>query len=179
MWNVHYPGRLMEFHLSAEVRAGADQALRRVIEVSQATEFEAQTNLRTMHELLEANATSIATEKLLFGEPQTTDLACPLGVFEETGPYEWSLFVAGQAVAHGGLLRHYNPPYVDVFMEVDGNFRQQGLGSYLVQELKKRAWDFGLSPAARSDPENRPSHQTLKKAGFREVGQLRVGRIQR
>lgn len=52
---------------------------------------------------------------------------------------EWGLEVAGQVVATGGLMLHYNPPYGDIYMEVAAPYQRRGYGSFLVQELKRSA----------------------------------------
>jgi GNAT superfamily N-acetyltransferase len=51
-------------------------------------------------------------------------------------------------------------------MEVTEPFRQRGLGSWLVQELKQQAHELGAVPCARCNPANTPSRRTLLKAGF-------------
>ena len=45
-------------------------------------------------------------------------------------------------------------------------FRRRGLGAYLVQELKRVAYELGSVPAARCSPKNVASRRTLQKAGF-------------
>ena len=80
--------------------------------------------------------------------------------------------VAGEAVATGGALHHYNPPYADLFMEVSEAHRRHGHGSYLVQELKRICYESGNKPAARCDASNLASRATLQKAGFLPCGRL-------
>jgi GNAT superfamily N-acetyltransferase len=63
-------------------------------------------------------------------------------------------------------LCHYNPPYGDIFMEVDERFRNRGFGSYLVQEVKRVCYESGKRPAARCDVTNEASRRTLQKAGL-------------
>ena len=67
-------------------------------------------------------------------------MPCPRGALksaQDKPNEEWVVECDGHIVASGGLLFHDNPPYGDVFMEVEERYRQQGFGSYLVQELKR------------------------------------------
>src|SRR6266446_1300495 len=57
--------------------------------------------------------------------------------------------VGGAVAAKGGILFHYNRPYGDIYMEVAEAYRRRGLGSYLVQELKRICYEQGNIPAAR------------------------------
>ena len=78
-------------------------------------------------------------------------------------------------MATGGFLTHYNPPFADLFMEVEQSHRRKGAGGYLVQELTKECYLGGRVPAARCNLENQPSRATLTKAGFRDCGFMLVG----
>jgi RimJ/RimL family protein N-acetyltransferase len=42
----------------------------------------------------------------------------------------------------------------------------QGLGSFLVQELKRVCYELGAVPGARCNPDNVASRRTLQRAGF-------------
>lgn len=57
--------------------------------------------------------------------------------FSDEGVGEWMIESAGEIVATGGILFHYNPPYGDIYMEVAEPHRRLGCGSYLVQEPKR------------------------------------------
>ena len=83
----------------------------------------------------------------------------------------------GVAVATGGALFHYNPPYADLFMEVDEPYRRRGFGSYLVQELKRVCYEMGKKPAARCNAGNVASRQTLQKAGLLPCGRILLGEV--
>ena len=61
----------------------------------------------------------------------------------------------GAIVATGGIATHYNPPYGDLFMEVDEPHRRRGYGSYLIQELKRACYEMGRVPAARCNVDER------------------------
>jgi GNAT superfamily N-acetyltransferase len=187
--NKYPQGRLMEFYTLPALRAFALPMCREVLAFSQATQMEAQTNIRLMLLLLYDCATNITAENVLFEDAFTTQLVCPDGLFRRTTPEDvvfshqlepagdWLLEVKGAVVATGGFLSHYNPPYGDVYMEVAEKARRQGYGSYLVQELKRICYEAGKKPAARCDPSNIASRRTLEKAGFLPCGRLLVGEV--
>ncbi|MEL7123389.1 MAG: GNAT family N-acetyltransferase [Bacteroidota bacterium] len=83
----------------------------------------------------------------------------------------------GQVVADGGYLTHYNPPFVDLFMEVQENHRLKGIGSFLLQEIKKECYRLGKIPAARCSINNEASKATLLKAGFSIAGFVIQGKL--
>src|SRR5437016_12521879 len=85
--------------------------------------------------------------------------------------------VGGTLAAKGGILFHYNRPYGDIYMEVAEPFRRRGVGSYLVQELKRVCYEQGNIPSARCNPKNIASRKTLQKAGFIPCGHILTGSI--
>jgi len=87
------------------------------------------------------------------------------------------LDVGGSIAAWGGVLFHYNPPYGDVYMQVDEAHRRKGYGSYLVQELKRVCYEGGHRPAARCNPDNIASRLTLQRAGFGVCGRMLAGKL--
>lgn len=181
--NKHDLGRLMEFYTLPQVRSRAQTLFRELLAVSQATSMEAQTNMPLMLTILYDCANDITAESILFADACVTNLACPDGVFRRTRPDDaiqegdWSVEADGTIVAWGGFLCHYNPPYGDVFMGVAESARRQGLGSYLVQEVKRVCYEAGKKPAARCNPTNVASRKTLQKAGFLPCGRLLVGNV--
>jgi GNAT superfamily N-acetyltransferase len=62
-------------------------------------------------------------------------------------------------------------------MEVDEAHRRKGLGSYLVQELKRIAREGGHTPAARCNSDNIPSRLALERAGMLPCARILRGRI--
>jgi GNAT superfamily N-acetyltransferase len=62
-------------------------------------------------------------------------------------------------------------------MEINAEYRRRGLGTYLVQELKRIAYEMGGIPAARCAPDNIPSRKTLQKAGLVPFAHIVVGKI--
>jgi GNAT superfamily N-acetyltransferase len=91
------------------------------------------------------------------------------------GVGDWLIEHNGAIVATGGIATHYNPPYGDLFMEVDERFRRRGYGSYLIQELKRTCYETGLVPAARCNVANLASRATLQKAGLLPCARLLSG----
>jgi RimJ/RimL family protein N-acetyltransferase len=62
-------------------------------------------------------------------------------------------------------------------MEVGEPFRQRGLGSFLVQELKRVCYEGGHVPAARCNTGNVASRRTLQKAGLVPCGHILTGAV--
>ncbi|MGH7970360.1 MAG: GNAT family N-acetyltransferase, partial [Limisphaerales bacterium] len=80
-------------------------------------------------------------------------------------------------VGKGGILFHYNRPYGDIYMEINEGFRKRGLGSFLVQELKRECYAVGAVPCARCNPSNLASRRTLLRAGFVPCAHILNGSI--
>lgn len=96
---------------------------------------------------------------------------------ERAGNCDWVLELNGAEVGKGAMLFHYNPPYADISMEIHEPFRRRGLGSYLVQELKRCARELGAISAARTNHDNFASQRTLAKAGMISVGKIVTGQL--
>lgn len=79
---------------------------------------------------------------------------------------DYAIELNDKVVATGGYLTHYNPPFVDLFMEVDEPFRRRGIGSFLIHQLIRECVLKGLSPAARCRPDNTASRACLLRAGM-------------
>ena len=192
IWNQYHEGRLMEFHTLPEARSSAENMFRELLDSSQANAIEAQTNMPLMLAALMDNAKNIREEAILFEDQFNTDLVCPGAAFrratsKDAGtifPHQhepvgdWVIERDGAVVATGGYLTHRsNPPYADLFFEVVGHARRQGIGSFLVQELKRLCNKEGLKPTARCDPSNEASLKMLEKAGLAPVASLMVGEV--
>jgi len=80
-----------------------------------------------------------------------------------------------EVAATGGFLVHYNMPFADLYMEVQEAYRRKGLGSFLIQELKRECYLTGRVPAARCNIENIASKGTLLNAGFKIAGFMLFG----
>jgi GNAT superfamily N-acetyltransferase len=171
---------VFEFYVLPESRSRAFDLFEALIAASDARFFEVQTNdvLPTIMALTYGR--DIATEKIVFHDKLTT-AHLPNGAIlrrvtseeeiricleRRQGGGEWFLELDGAIAAKGGILFHYNRPYGDLYMEVAEPFRRRGLGSYLVQELKRLCYELGAVPCARCNPTNTASRRTLQKAGF-------------
>jgi GNAT superfamily N-acetyltransferase len=180
-----------EFYVVPEQRSRVFDLFRSFLTTSGATTIQAQTNDALLSVMLHTWGCSITSEKIVF-EDKLTAVHAPVGVTfrrvnrddaartvknlrEPDG--EWALEVDGAIVATGGILFHYNRPYADIYMEVAEPFRRRGLGSYLVQELKKVCYELGSVPCARCDTTNIASRKTLQKAGFVPCAHILSGTV--
>lgn len=182
---------LLDFHLLPEHRTRAFELFETLVAASGAKFIEAQTNCGIAATLAHTYGRGLVSEKILFRDGQTTTLPANEAVLRQStldeeiranierrqGGGEWRLEWNGKLVGSGGILFHYNRPYGDIYMDVAEAHRRRGLGSYLVQELKRRCYELGAVPAARCNPDNIASRQTLQKAGFVPCGQILVGPI--
>lgn len=189
--NKYDKGHLTEFYALPPMRSQALPLFRELLTVSRATHIAAQTNIPLLLTLLYDCAENITDTSILFHDAGVTHLTCPGAVFRHVAPEdtegmfehhgepvgEWVVEEGGVVVATGGFLCHYNPPYGDLFMEVAEPARGRGIGSFLVQELKRVCYEAGKKPAARCDPGNVASRRTLEKAGFLPCARLLVGTV--
>lgn len=171
---------IFEFFLLPEHRTRAFELCEMLLAASGARCFEVQSNDVLLTAMLHTYGRDIASEKIVFHDQLTTALGCPGAVLHcvtpaeeiraameaRQGGGEWHLELEGKVVAKGGILFHYNRPYGDLYMEVEEPFRQRGLGSYLVQELKRVCYELGALPGARCSPDNIASRRTLQRAGL-------------
>ena len=190
VWNTYAKDRVMEFYTLPDARSLALPMFRELLNESQATHIEAQTNVPLMLTMLYDCAEDISELGILFQDEFTTHLVCPDGKFRQATPEDsqsifphqhepvgdWVIEVKGAIVATGGFYCHYNPPYGDLFMEVSEPARRRGIGSYIVQELKRVCYEAGKKPAARCNPSNAASRRTLQKAGLLPCGRLLAGK---
>ena len=182
---------LYEYYVLPEHRRHALPMLRGLLQVSGAKAIRAQTNDRLLMLMLYDCAAAITSETILFADAITTQIPCPAGLLRKICDAEkptifkhhhepvgdWGIELDGRIVATAGALYHYNPPYGDVYMEVDERFRRQGVGSYLVQEVKRACYQIGQIPAARCSTSNEASRRTLEKAGFLPCARILRGTI--
>jgi GNAT superfamily N-acetyltransferase len=173
---------VFEFYVSPRFRSRLFELFETFLAASGARFFEVQTSDVLLTVLLHTYGRDIASEKIVFHDKLTTTLPLPANgaIFrpvtseeeirscleERQGGGEWLLEVNGAVAAKGGILFHYNRPYGDIYMEVMEPLRQRGLGSYLVQELKRVCYELGAIPCARCNPTNIASRRTLQRAGF-------------
>ena len=180
-----------EFFVVAQYRDIALPLFRQFVAVSGAKMIEAQTNDRLLSAMLQTCAVDATSDTILFADAVVTHLDAPavklrpirlldrFRVFRHTvEPIgNWGLELDSTIVATGGLLFHYNPPYGDIFMEVAEPFRRRGLGSYLVQELKRICREGGHVPAARCNRDNTASQLTLQRAGMAPCATIVTARL--
>jgi GNAT superfamily N-acetyltransferase len=180
---------IREFYVLPAQRGLALPMFRRLADSSGARRIETQTNDVLLTLMLYDCATDITSDRVLFHDALTTNLAVPGARFREaiesdkdkifehkSEPVgQWLIEHDGVIVATGGIGLHYNPPYGDLFMEVDAPFRRRGYGSYLIQELKRACYEMGRVPAARCDATNEASRATLQKAGLLPCARILSG----
>jgi GNAT superfamily N-acetyltransferase len=171
---------IFEFYVLPAHRHRALHLFEVFLEASAARLMTIQSNDALLTVLLHTYARDVYSDKLVFCDGLTTTLApngatlqqvtsdeeTRVAIVQRQGGTEWRLQLDGEAVATGGILFHYNEPYGDIYMEVAEPFRGRGLGAYLVQELKRVAYELGSIPGARCGLDNVPSRKTLQKAGF-------------
>ncbi len=180
---------VQEFYVLPALRGAALPMFRRLIEASRARRIETQTNDVLLTLMLYDCATEITSDRIVFHDALTTNLAVPGANFraitaadkakifehkvEPVG--EWLIEHDGAIVATGGVALHYNLPYGDIYMEVDEPFRRRGYASYLIQELKRACYEMGRIPAARCDASNAASRASLQKAGLLPCARILSG----
>ena len=162
-----------------------------LLTVSGAVAIETQSNDPLLTVMLHAFAPSVISESVLFHDKLTTSLkprdavvrratkadAAQIRSHELDSEARWVVEAKGKVAGAGDILFHYNRPYGDIYMKVAEPFRERGLGSYLVQELKRICYENGNVPAARCNPKNIASRKTLQKAGFVPCGHILVGSV--
>jgi GNAT superfamily N-acetyltransferase len=180
---------VFEFYIIPTFRHLTTRAFNVLLNSSRGVYIECQSNDSLLTSMLHQFAQNINAPVVLFEDHIATQLAPGEVIFrvraQEDHIFEhhtepvgnWVLEKNKDVVATGGFLLHYNFPYADLFMEVEENHRKQGLGSYLVQELKKQCYLSGRVPAARCNAENTASRACLEKAGFLIAGYLLLGKI--
>jgi GNAT superfamily N-acetyltransferase len=182
---------VLEFYLAPETRSRAFECFEELLAVTGAKWMEVQSNDLLATTLLHTYGRDIVAESIVFRDCVTTSLTAngaTLGLLtpaeetqsciaERAGGPKWRLEVEGEPAGNGGILFHYNIPYGDIYMEIDEPYRRRGLGSYLVQQLKRQAYELGAIPAARCNPANVASRRTLQKAGFEPYAAILTGSL--
>jgi hypothetical protein len=180
---------VFEFYLIPPFRKYSGHLFAELIAASRARFVECQSNDLLLTSMLYEFAQNINANVVLFEDHAVTEHVIPKVVFrtrrgddsifehqvEPVG--EYVLEMAGEVVATGGYFLHYNMPFTDLYMEVKENFRRKGLGSFIVQELKKACYLAGRVPAARSNIQNKASQAALRKAGLKVCGFMLKGDI--
>lgn len=153
--------------------------------------IETQSNDPFLTVMLHTFAPTVSSESILFHDKRTTTHVLPDADFRRATPGDapqiaqheldsgasWVVAFEGVVAAAGDILFHYNRPYGDIYMKVADPFRRRGVGTYLVQELKRVCYEGGSVPAARCNPKNTASRQTLQRAGFVPCGHILKGTV--
>jgi GNAT superfamily N-acetyltransferase len=168
-----------EFFVAPNHRSHVFDLFGKLLEESQATAMEVQTNDVLITVMLHAWARNVATEKIIFEDKLTTAHAFEGAVLRhrEEPDRDWAVEIDGAVAATGGILYHYNRPFGDIYMEVAEPYRRCGLGCFLVQELKRICYELGSVPCARCNPDNIASRRTLQKAGFVPCAHILTGAL--
>lgn len=180
---------IFEFYVTPSFRKYSSLLFAKLIAASGARFIECQSNDVLLTSMLYEFAQNINSDVVLFEDDAVTEHAIPGVVFrhrkeddtifehqvEPVGDYVLEL--AGEIVATGGFMLHYNEPFADLYMEVKEIFRRKGLGSFILQELKKACYLSGRVPAARCNIQNKASKATLLKAGMNVSGFMLKGDI--
>jgi len=182
---------IFEFYVQHMHRGRAFDLFEAFVESSGARLMEIQSNDTLLAVMLHAYARDIWTERIVFSDQLatalpangavltqvTSDEEIRLSIAERAGQAEWRLQVEGQSAGNGAILFHYNRPYCDLAMDIAEPFRRRGFGSYLVQQLKRAAYQLGSVPCARCSPDNIASRKTLQKAGLVPFAHILNGTI--
>lgn len=178
-----------EFYVVPNRRQRLFELFQALLDASGARTIISQSNAPLATAMLHTFAGQVTSQAILFHDRAATNWQPPGATFRVPTPGEvdgvppeqlkWHGVVelGGQVAASGGILFHYNRPYGDIYMEVAEPFRRQGLGSFLVQELKRVCYEGGSVPAARCGSGNVASRRTLQKAGFVPCGHILKGTV--
>lgn len=180
---------LFEFYVLPSFRAMAAAMFVDLVRLAGVADVTCQTNDRFFTQLVYRFAVSLRAEAYLFSDHHVTDLR-PAGLdFRKRGDGEvmegydagqMGSYVAvreGRIVGTGDFYLHYNPPFADLWMEVMAAERRQGIGSFVLQELKKECYLAGRVPAARCNIDNAASKACLLKAGLEVAGCMVSGEV--
>lgn len=176
---------IFEFYIIRTYRRFSNQIFPEFLKISKPLYIEAQSNDQLLASMLYEHSELVRPEAILFEDYLETSYHMPEVIFrkkeatDETGDddSDYILVKNNQIVARGGLMLNYNMPYADIYMQVGEPFRGQGLGSLIVQELKKEAYLNGRVPAARCNINNQRSKATLLKAGLKICGYRLKGEV--
>lgn len=180
---------VFEFYVESVHRSRISNLFATFVAEAGVTAFEVQTNDVWLNAMLHNWCRSATSQKVVFHDKQTTTLLGQGTIIRRFIPKDAEkifphhdepvgdrvLEVNGEIVATGGVLFHYNPPYGDLYVEVAAPFRRRGLGSYLIQELKRSCYDGGHIPCARCSLTNVASIKTIQKAGFGACALIMAG----
>ncbi|HXE56047.1 MAG TPA: GNAT family N-acetyltransferase [Tepidisphaeraceae bacterium] len=179
---------IFQFYLELEYRDRANDIFEALAEATQATGIRGKTDDPQLAPFLGRAGGEVWVEKLLFQNRAATAFPAPNCRFRALPPEEasrvfehkrepvgnWALERDGEVVATGSCPLQPSRKFGELSYEVARSFRRQGLGTYLVQELKRVTRESDAIPCARCDPDNEASRRTLLKAGLAVCGDLRT-----
>lgn len=176
---------IFEFYIIPEYQRYASSIFIQFLTESKAPFMECQTNDTLLAAMMFKYAHDIHAQSVLFEDDSEThlyvkDVSFKKQPYASDHPDDCGGYVLendDEVMATGGFMLNYNHPYADIYMDVKEPFRQRGLGSLMVQELKKEIYKAKRAPAARCNVKNATSRSTLIKAGFRVCGYLLEGKI--
>jgi GNAT superfamily N-acetyltransferase len=188
-WKVRHT--LFEFYVLPAQRRYAFRLFETLLEACGARFMEIQSDDLLLAAMFHTYARDTFSEAIVFQDRCTTrhvvegatlrcmtaDEETARSMHERQGGPNWELVLNGAVVGKGGILFHYNVPYGDLHMEIEEAARGRGLGAFLVQELKRKAYELGAIPGARCNPKNVASRRTLQKAGFAATAHMLVGSL--
>lgn len=182
---------VFEYFVVKPFRKRSSELFRQLLAVSGAQYIECQSNDTLLSPMLYEFSPSVSAGVVLFEDyavtehiisgalvrPRRSDDQVHEHKTEPVGTYVVER--NGEVVATGGFLLHYNRPFADLYMEVREDCRRQGIGSFLLQEVKKQCYLAGRVPAARCDIRNVASRAALLKAGLRVCGFMLLGKVEK
>jgi GNAT superfamily N-acetyltransferase len=178
-----------EFYIAPPYRLRLFELFHAVLDASRAPSIEVQSNDVLATTMLHAFAGPVTSEAILFCDDMRTSYQPAGATFRTPTPDEapdeavdrlkWRgvVEIDGEIAATGGILFHYNRPYGDIYMDTKEEFRRRGLGTFVVQELKRVCYEGGYVPGARCSPGNVASRRTLQRAGFVPCGHMLKGPV--
>ncbi|MES1147301.1 MAG: GNAT family N-acetyltransferase [bacterium] len=179
---------LIEFYAHPPM-ANYLELARQILKFSGAQLIEAQTNIPGMVAVLKEFGSGVEVGPTLFAKGENSKLEVLGATFRPRRPSdvlfphttepegEWVIECRGTVVATGGYFSHYNPPYVDLYMEVEPGSRRKGFGSFLLQELQKDCAVKQRIPAARCNANNVASAACLQRAGMVIFGHINTAHV--
>jgi len=187
----HENPTVYEFFVLSQHRLRVFDFFEGLLTSTEATMIETQSNDALLTIMLHTFARDVSSESILFHDKLATSHSPREAVFRRSSAEDaaqigqqqldsdakWLVSVGGIIAAAGDILFHYNRPYGDIYMKVAEPFRRRGIGTYLVQELKRVCYEGGSLPAARCNPKNFASRRTLQKAGFVPCGHILKGTV--
>jgi GNAT superfamily N-acetyltransferase len=175
---------VFEFYIIPPYRKFSSVFFQYLLIASNARLIECQSNDELLTPMIYEFSNNIRSDVILFSDKNSTNLMLPGTIYRPRNELD-KLFkhnhepegthvlgIEGEIIATGGFLLHYNMPFSDLYMEVRKDQRRKGVGSYLVQQIKKNCYLAGRIPAARCNMDNYSSKATLLKAGFKISGYM-------